>query len=102
MGVGRVGGCSEEVCVVWKTWIWGSCQTDSVFPEGVSPFLVGAHFCLPRAGENLPLKTAFLAFGPSLEKLTQTEPSQCLLRCVQAGAESGREETIKDHALFTA
>ena len=60
-----------------ENMVWVSCQTDSVFPKGVSPFLVGAHFCLPRAGENLPLKTAFLAFGPSLEKLTKSPPSVC-------------------------
>lgn len=60
-----------------ENMVWGSCQTDSVFPKGVSPFLVRAHFCLSWAGENLPLKTAFLAFGPSLEKLTQSPPGVC-------------------------
>ena len=82
-----------------ENMVWGACKT--VFPEGISLFLVEAHFCLPWGGENLPLKTAFLAFGPQPQE-ADPEPSRCLLSCLQAGAESGQQEPTKDHAFFTA
>ena len=75
VGVGSVGGCSEEV---WSgKHGLGFLPNRQCLSQGCLPISGRGSLLPPRAGENLPLKTAFLAFGPSLEKLTQSPPSVC-------------------------
>ena len=62
----------------------------------------GRSLLLPPPGWGKPASEHGLPGLLSQPREADPEPSKCLLRCVQAGAESGREETIKDHALFTA
>lgn len=87
--------------MVWKTWSGVPAKQTSVFPEGVSHISQGLTSASPGGGENLPLKTAFLAFGPRLEKLTQSPLGVCSAASRQE-QNLGRQEPTKDHAFFTA
>jgi len=51
-------------------WGWSriGCKTDSIFTKGLSPFLVGTHFCLLWGEKILPLNAASLALGYLAER----------------------------------
>lgn len=62
--------------MVWKTWSGVPAKQTVSFPRVSPHFWSGLTSASPGLGKT-SLKTAFLAFGPSLEKLTQSPPGVC-------------------------
>ena len=99
VGVGSVGGCSEEV---WSgKHGLGFLPNRQCLSQGCLP-ISGRGSLLPPPGWGKPASENSLPGLWSQPREADPEPSECLLSCAQTGAEFGREETIKDHALFTA
>lgn len=62
--------------MVWKTWSGVPAKQTVSFPRVSPHFWSGLTSASPGLGKT-SLKTAFLAFGPRLEKLTQSPPGIC-------------------------